>query len=80
MAQVGQCPTSYTDGVNLGHFVCYGTEVWYRSEWYAEVVHVETRHDHTDALVCQLVADLRKALVEKLSFVYSYHVEILGEF
>ena len=28
----------------------------------------------------QLVADLRKALVEKLSFVYSYYVEILGEF
>ena len=57
MAQVGQCTTSHTDGVNLGHFVCYGTEVWYRSEWYAEVVHVETRHDHTDALVCQLVAE-----------------------
>ena len=69
VADVGQGATTNTDGVHLCHLVCNGAKARNGAKGVSAIVHVQPGYNHAYAVVGQLVADVYKSVVKKLSFV-----------
>ena len=62
--------------MNFQHVVGDGQQLRHRTERHAFEIQVQTSHYHTDTIVCQLVAHIDYAIVEKLSLINSNHIAV----
>lgn len=79
VGNVGQIAALYADGMYFGHFVCNGTQGRNGTEGNSFIIHVESGHNHTDAVIGQFVADFRQSFVKELGFIDAYHVNLGSE-
>lgn len=70
--------TTHTDGMNLGDVLGNGHQLGHGAERIAKKIHVETRDDDTNPVVGQLLAHIRKLIIEKLRLVDTDNIDIVG--
>jgi hypothetical protein len=74
MRVISKISAAHADRVDFGDVFGGGKQSGDRAKWISFEVHVEAGYDDADAGICELVADLDKAHVEKLGFVYADNI------
>ena len=76
MAEIGQTAATHTNGMHLCHVVGNGTQARHRTEGNTTEVHVESRHNHANAPVGKLVADINEPHVKELGLIDADNLNI----
>ena len=76
MTYVSQSATLHADGVHFGNLVSDGTQGRNRAERNSLEVHVQSGYDDSDATVSQFVANFNEAIVKKLGFINTDHIDV----
>ena len=71
-----QVATLHTDGVHLCYLVSYRHQLRHRAKGHSSEIHIQTSHNHSDAIIGKLVADIGQSHIEKLSLVYTHYIDI----